>query len=204
MHEGFNSTYQVLTAVLTKFVQKVCFAFGKKDQKNTQYLSKKATVTVINVFIFNKLDFQRLLLPINFKSICLRAFFFLCFNLRSVKIPALKLCYWKLKNDLLMNMNKGYVSLLVLLDLSAAFDTVDHEILIHTLQIEFGLGGAVLSWFVSYVTHRSQRVPVEGMVSDVFDLYSGVSQGPCLGPLLFSIYASKIPDAIIHSKYESS
>ena len=43
-------------------------------------------------------------------------FFSLYFNLRSVKIPALKLCYWKLKNDLLMNMNKGYVSLLVLLD----------------------------------------------------------------------------------------
>lgn len=88
--------------------------------------------------------------------------------------------------------------------MSAVFDTVDHEILIHRLHTEFGLGGAVLSWFVSYVTHRSQRVPVEGMVSDVFDLYSGVSQGPCLGPLLFSIYASKISDTIIHSKYDSS
>ena len=103
-----------------------------------------------------------------------------------------------------MNMNKGYVSLLVLLDLSAAFDTVDHEVLIHTLQTEFGLRGAVLSWFVSCVAHRSQRIPVDGMMSDVFYLYSGVSQRPCLGPLLFSIYASKIFDAIIHSKYGSS
>ena len=96
MHEGFNSTYQVLTVYLQsfiKFVQKVCFAFGKKDQKNTQYLSKKTTVKLINVFIFNKLDFQRMLLPINFKSMCLRAFFSLCFNLPSVKIPALKLFY---------------------------------------------------------------------------------------------------------------
>ena len=75
MHEGFNSTYQVLTK-FHKVCPKVYFAFGKKDQKNTQYLSKKTTVTVINVFIFNKLDFQRLLLPINFKSICPRAFFF--------------------------------------------------------------------------------------------------------------------------------
>ena len=83
--------------------------------------------------------------------------------------------------------------------------TVDHEILIHNrLQTEFGLGGAVLSWFVSYVTHRSQLVPVDGMMSEVFDLYSGVSQGPCLGPLLFSIYASKIFDVIIHSNCDSS
>ena len=58
----------------------------------------------------------------------------------------------KVKNDLLMNMNKGHVSLFVLLDLSAAFDTVDHEILIHRLQTEFGLGGVVLLWFVSYAT----------------------------------------------------
>ena len=77
-------------------------------------------------------------------------------------------------------------------------------ILIHRLQTEFGLGGAVLSWFVSYVTHRSQRITVDGMMSDVFDLYSGVSQGPCLGPLMFSIYVSKIFDAIIYSKYDSS
>ena len=60
MHEGFNSTYQVLTK-FHKVCPKVYFAFGKKDQKNTQYLSKKTIVTVINVFIFNKLDFQRLL-----------------------------------------------------------------------------------------------------------------------------------------------
>lgn len=51
----------------------------------------------------------------------------------------------KVSNDLLMDMNKGYVSLLVLLDLSAAFDTLDHEILPHRLQTEFGLGGSVLS-----------------------------------------------------------
>lgn len=63
------------------------------------------------------------------------------------------------KNDLLIiNIIKGHVSLLVLLDLSAVFDTVDPEILMHILQTEFGLGGAVLSWFVSYVNHRSQRV----------------------------------------------
>ena len=89
-------------------------------------------------------------------------------------------------------MNKGHVSLLVLLDLSAVFDTVDHEILMHRLQTEFGLGGAVLSWFVSYVNHRSQRVSVNGIKSDVLDLSSRGLQGPCLGPLVFLVYASNI------------
>ena len=97
------------------------------------------------------------------------------------------------KNDLLiMNMNKGHVSLLVLLDLSAVFDTVDHEILMRRLQTEFGVGGAVLSWFVSYVNHRSQRVSVNGVKSDVLDLSSGGLQGPCFGPLVFLVYASNI------------
>ena len=69
-----------------------------------------------------------------------------------------------------MNMSKGHLSLLVLLGLNTAFVTVDHEILKHRLQTEFCLGDPVLSWFVSYVTHRSQRVSVYGLISDVLCL----------------------------------
>ena len=72
----------------------------------------------------------------------------------------------------------------VLLDLIAPFDKVDHKILIHTnvhldckrslpLEVEF-------SWFVLYVTHRSLQVSVEGVISDVFDLYSELLKGPVL------------------------
>ena len=91
MYEGFNSTYQVLTK-FHKVCTKSLFCFRKKKDQKTFSTGQEKT-TVINVFIFNKRDFQRLLLPINFKSIRLRAFYFLYFNLRSVKIPALKLCY---------------------------------------------------------------------------------------------------------------
>ena len=53
----------------------------------------------------------------------------------------------KFKNDILLNMDKGHVTLLVMLDLSAAFDTVDHGILLHRLQSKLGLRGKALLWF---------------------------------------------------------
>ena len=57
----------------------------------------------------------------------------------------------KVKNNNLMNMDTGHVTLLVLLDLSAAFDTMDHDILIHRLQSWLGLRGSALQWFLSYL-----------------------------------------------------
>ena len=98
----------------------------------------------------------------------------------------------KVKNDILMNMDKQHVTLLVLLDLSAAFDTVNHVILLDRLKTEFGVSGTVLDWFASYLSDRSQRVSIDGVMSEKFDLDCGVPQGSCLGPLLFVIYSSKL------------
>ena len=74
----------------------------------------------------------------------------------------------KVHNDILMNMNKQHVTLLVLLNLSAAFDTVNHDILLSRLQSNIGIGGSVLSWFESYLSERSQRIFVNGSVSNKF------------------------------------
>ena len=87
-----------------------------------------------------------------------------------------------LKNRILLNMNKQHVTLLVLLDLSAAFDTVEHKILLEALNT-LGLGGRVSKWFRSYLSGRSQRILVRGCLSK-FDLNCEVPQGSYLGALL--------------------
>ena len=98
----------------------------------------------------------------------------------------------KVANDILLNMNSQRCTLLVLLDLSAAFDTLDHAILLKRLTTGFGIGGKALEWFSSYLSGRSQRVLFEGATSDSFDQRFGVPQGSCLGPLLFVVYVAKL------------
>ena len=88
------------------------------------------------------------------------------------------------------------VTLLALLDLSAAFDCVDHDILLSRLQSRFGLDGAVLSWIRSFLTNRTQRVCFGGRLSAEIALLFGVPQGPVLGPLLFLLYTAELFDII--------
>ena len=79
-----------------------------------------------------------------------------------------------------------------MLDLSASFDTVNHKILLERIQHDIGISGVPLPWFKSYLSNRSQRIAVQGELFRLFDLDCGVSQGSCLGPLLYVIYASKL------------
>jgi len=98
----------------------------------------------------------------------------------------------KVVSDLLAASDRGQVSLLALLDLSAAFDTVDHCILLDRLQSAFGISGAVLDWIRSFVTERCQTVRFNGETSTETAVVCGVPQGSVLGPILFLLYCADI------------
>ena len=91
-----------------------------------------------------------------------------------------------------MAADRGQLTLLMMLDLSAALDTVDHEILLTRLNQSFGLSNVALDWFHSYLHDRTQVVSSGGMLSDTSSMSCGVPQGSVLGPLLFVLYTVDI------------
>ena len=101
-------------------------------------------------------------------------------------------------NDLLHASDSGCVSFLSLLDLSAAFDTIDHNILITRLRSTFGCSGTVLEWFIFCLSCRTQSV-FEGHESTPSVLKCGVLQGSVLGPLLFTLYTHPLSTVICQS-----
>ena len=94
----------------------------------------------------------------------------------------------KLTSDVFNNMDTKSCCILVLLDLSAAFDTVDHIELLSILFHEIGLRGKVFDWFTSYLIGRRQAVNIKGCKSEYTGLSYGVPQGSVVGPILFNIY----------------
>ena len=74
------------------------------------------------------------------------------------------------------------------MDLSADFDTVDHDKLLNILQSHIGIEGTALSWFRSFIVGRTQKVRVNDEYSKLMELLYGVAQGSVLGPKLFKIY----------------
>ena len=102
----------------------------------------------------------------------------------------------KIHNDILSSMDDGRVTALTLLDLSAAFDTIDHTILLRRLGHCFGESGKALDWFKSYLTGRSQRIKLGNCLSSRSDLSSRVPQGSVLGPLLFTPYTTPLSSLV--------
>ena len=88
-------------------------------------------------------------------------------------------------------VEKNETTIGIFLDLSKAFDTIDHKILLHKLE-HYGFRGVVLEWFESYLSNRTQHVFYDNCNSDLKNIVCGVPQGSILGPLLFILYVNDI------------
>jgi hypothetical protein len=98
----------------------------------------------------------------------------------------------KVISDILDAVDSQEATLLSLLDMSAAFDTVDFEILLCRLETSYSLSGTVIKWLTSFVTDRTQAVQFDGVLSPAVKLICSVPQGSVLGPLLFILYAADV------------
>ena len=108
-------------------------------------------------------------------------------------------CYFSTESALLLALDNiyhaidtGSSTVLVSLNLSAAFDTIEHSVLLNRLQNSFGITGLALAWFQSYLSDRRQFVRIGSSKSPETPCCTGVSQGSVLVPMLFSFYISPI------------
>lgn len=115
-----------------------------------------------------------------------------CFQSAYRKRHSTETAILRVLSDMLMAADVRQVTLLGMLDLSAAFDCVDHTILLQRLRIGFGLTDVALKWIVSFLTERTQQIAYNGELSSIQHVLFGVPQGSALGPLLYVLYTAEL------------
>ena len=100
----------------------------------------------------------------------------------------------RIVNDILSALDNDNISVLLLLDLSADFDTLDHQILLSRLNSVLGIQSTALQWFQSYLSDRYQSTSVNNSSSSPSQLMYGVPQGSVLGPIFFVLYTTPLSD----------
>ena len=97
------------------------------------------------------------------------------------------------------NLNNGRACDVILFDFCRAFDKIDHNILCHKLKA-IGINGCYLQWIIGYISRRKQFLSYNNASSNYADVTSGVEQGSCIGPTLFSIFINDLCKVIKHAK----
>lgn len=108
----------------------------------------------------------------------------------------------KVINSLCESCDRNNPTIVLLIDLSAAFDTVDHPKLLEILHRDIGVTDVALDWFKSFLKNRTQKVKVGDSFSEIAELLFGVAQGSTLGPPLFNIYIRSMYKYVEPSKFQ--
>jgi len=124
-----------------------------------------------------------------------------CFQSAFRTLHSTETALLRVVNDLLLATDSGSTSILILLDISSAFDTISHNILISRLSA-IGVSGTALTWFTSYLSDRQHYISIRQAKSTTLSVPHGVPQGSVLGPLLFIIYMLPLGNIIRHHGFK--
>ena len=171
-------------------IAKVCPIFKSGDKSDFQ---NYRPISVLPSFskVFVKVVHSRLLSSLQSNNVLCRNQF--GFRKNHSTYMALIELYDKVS----LAIDNNEFSIGIFIDLSKAFDTLDHRILLKKLE-HYGIRGMALKWFVSYLSNRSQCVSLNGVMSDLKPITHGVPQGSILGPLLFILYINDIVNCSEH------